>query len=313
MPADSGCAEPDVVDTAPVVVRPPTHPRRLAFLGTPDAAVPALRALVEAGFPVAMVVTRPDTRRGRGSTVTPSPVKAAALELGLPVTDRLDDILELDIDLGVVVAYGRLIPTRVLERIAMVNLHFSLLPRWRGAAPVQRALLAGDAETGVCVMDVAPELDTGGVHARRSLPIDDRATAASLTDRLSVVGAELLVDTLRAGLADAEPQRGEVTHAAKITAEDLRIDWRLDAGAVDRLVRVGGAWTTFRGARLKIHRVQPVSTDATEEPGSLHELRVVCGRGQVELIEVQPEGRARQSASSWRNGAHCGPDDRLGA
>jgi Formyl transferase len=139
--------------------RPPSSARRLVYLGTPEAAVAPLRALVDAGFEIALVVSRPDRRRGRGGALSPSPVKAAATELGLTVTDVLDDVLGVDADLGVVVAYGRIIPSRILERLPMINLHFSLLPRWRGAAPVERALLAGDIETGVCVMDVDVEPD----------------------------------------------------------------------------------------------------------------------------------------------------------
>jgi methionyl-tRNA formyltransferase len=139
---------------------------RLVFLGTPEAAVPPLRALHDAGHEVALVVSAADKRRGRGSALTPSPVKAAALELGLPVTDRVDDVLSLTPapDLGVVVAYGRIIKPHILQAVRMINLHFSLLPRWRGAAPVERAILAGDRTTGVCVMDVEEGLDTGGVH-----------------------------------------------------------------------------------------------------------------------------------------------------
>ncbi len=143
---------------------------RLAYLGTPDMAVPPLRALVEAGHDIALCVTRPDSRRGRGKEETPSPVKLAATELGLPVTHTMDDLTTVGVDLAVVVAYGRIIPVRLLEQIPMVNLHFSLLPRWRGAAPVERAILAGDRETGVCLMKVEEGLDTGPVYAVRRVP-----------------------------------------------------------------------------------------------------------------------------------------------
>src|SRR5205807_7717429 len=139
---------------------------RLAFLGTPEAAVPPLRALVNAGHDVVLVVTQPDKRRGRGSATMPSPVKAAALELGLPVTERVDDVLDANVELGVVVAFGRLIKPQVLDKVPMINMHFSLLPRWRGAAPVERAILAGDRETGVAIMQLEEGLDTGPVYAR---------------------------------------------------------------------------------------------------------------------------------------------------
>ena len=148
-----------------MTLAPPPHgrPHRLAFLGTPDLAVPPLCALEAAGFEVALVVSQPDRRRGRGSGLSPSPVKVAALELGIPVTDRVDDVLAAGVDLGVVVAFGRLIRPHVLEAVPMVNVHFSLLPRWRGAAPVERAILAGDDRTGVDLMVVEEALDTGGI------------------------------------------------------------------------------------------------------------------------------------------------------
>ncbi len=166
---------------------------RLVFLGTPDAAVPPLRTLVAAGHDVALVVTRPDKRRGRGGANVPSPVKAAAVELGLTVTDDLGEATGVGAELGVVVAYGRIIPVAVLDQLAMVNLHFSLLPRWRGAAPVERALLEGDAETGVCLMAVEAGLDTGAVYAVEATEIDpeesvDELRDASGDDRLPAVG-----------------------------------------------------------------------------------------------------------------------------
>lgn len=293
--------------------RPPAHPVRFAYLGTPDIAVPPLRAMVDAGLDVALVVSRPDRRRGRGSALSPSPVKAAALELGLPVTDDLDAVLDAGVDLGVVVAYGRIIPTRILERVPMVNLHFSLLPRWRGAAPVERALLAGDAETGVCLMDVDEELDTGAVHAVERTPIAADDTLSSLRGRLVSMGSTMLVDALRDGLATPQPQSGEITYAAKIDPEELRIDWSQPAIRIDRLTRLGGAWTTFRGARLKIHAVTVDEVDgAAGVPGTLDGLVVSCGEGAIRLVEVQPEGRGRQSADAWRNGARPADDERLG-
>ncbi len=149
---------------------------RLAYLGTPEMAVPPLRALAVAGHDVALCVTRPDRRRGRGGRVTPSPVRAAATELGIRVTDDMDAVADVGADLAVVVAYGRIIPARLLEHLLMVNLHFSLLPRWRGAAPVERAILAGDTETGVCLMKVDEGLDTGPVYATRTIALDDGVT-----------------------------------------------------------------------------------------------------------------------------------------
>ncbi|HRW42405.1 MAG TPA: methionyl-tRNA formyltransferase, partial [Microthrixaceae bacterium] len=254
---------------------------RLAFLGSPPAAVPTLTALVSAGHDVALVVSGPDKRRGRGAAKGPTPVKAAAVELGLPVTDRLEDVVDAGVDLGVVVAYGRIIPTAVLDVVPMVNLHFSLLPRWRGAAPVERAILAGDAVTGVCVMDVAEGLDTGDVHARTEVPVDDRVTAAELTAELARVGADLMVDALQGGLDAGRPQPATgVTYAHKITAEDRRLDWMLPAVDVARIVRIGGAWTTFRGERFKVLAAEPVDVDVVPDgPGAIDGTDVACAPG----------------------------------
>src|SRR3954451_7647825 len=211
---------------------------RLAFLGTPAMALPPLRALVEHRFDVAAVVTRVDKRRGRGSSLVPSAVKQAAEELDIPVHHRVDDLLDLGIDLGVVVAFGQIIKPHVLARIRMVNLHFSLLPRWRGAAPVERALLAGDTETGVCVMDVEEGLDTGGVYERTVVPIGPTTTADELRAELVEVGTEMLVRRLRDGLGAPEPQRGEPTYADKIRPEELRLDWSRPPVELNRVVRV---------------------------------------------------------------------------
>jgi methionyl-tRNA formyltransferase len=272
----------------------PRQPRRLVYLGTPQSAVAPLEALRDAGFEIALVVTRPDARRGRGVVMTPSPVKEAAERLGLPVSHSVDDALSAGADLGVVVAYGRLIRRPVLERIAFVNVHFSLLPRWRGAAPVERALLAGDTETGVCLMALEEGLDTGPVYARETVAIAAGATAVELRAQLVDVGTAMLVRELKAGLGEPVPQEGEPTYASKLEAEELHIDWGRPAVELERLVRVGGAWTTFRGSRLRILRA-----------GIEHETLVP--------IEVQPEGKAAMSFTAWRNGARVQPGERLGS
>jgi methionyl-tRNA formyltransferase len=272
----------------------PAQPRRLVLLGTPAMAVPPLRALVAAGFDVALVVTRADKRRGRRAEPSPSPVKEAALELGLPVTHRVDDALSAGADLGVVVAYGALIKPHALAELPMVNLHFSLLPRWRGAAPVERAILAGDDETGVCVMQLEEGLDTGPIYACQRVPIGPTATAADLRAALVEVGTTLLVDTLRRGLDAPTSQEGEPVYAAKIEPDDLRLDWSRPAEELARVVRVGGAWTTFRGKRLKI-------------------LEAGVADGQLVPKVVQPEGKAPMTAAAWRNGARPGPGETFGA
>jgi methionyl-tRNA formyltransferase len=257
---------------------------RLAYLGTPDAAVPPLRALVADGHEVGLVVTRPPRRRGRGAATSPSPVNLAADGLGLRVSYAIDDVLEADAELGVVVAFGELIKPPVLARLPMVNLHFSLLPRWRGAAPVERAILAGDDVTGACVMQVAEGLDTGDVYACVEVPIGARTTATELRHELVDVGTSLLVEQLRHGLGRPSPQIGEPTYATKITPDELRIDWTRPAVELDRLVRVGGAWTTWRGSRVKV-------------------LEAEIDDGRLVPTVVQPEGKRPMRFEDWRRGA----------
>lgn len=269
---------------------------RLVFLGTPQIAVPPLRALVSDGHDVALAVTAADKRRGRGSAVSPSPVKSVAMELSIPVTDRVDDLLELDppVELGVVVAFGRLIKPHVLAHVPMINLHFSLLPRWRGAAPVERALLAGDTRTGVCVMQVEEGLDTGGTYRCEEVPIGPDTTADELRFELVRRGTSLLLASLRDGLGSPRPQVGEPTYAAKIDPAELEIDWSRPAEEIHRMVRVGGAWTTHHGRRLKVWRSR------------------IGSAGRLELLEVQPEGKVRMSFDAWARGAHFSAGDPLG-
>lgn len=283
---------------------PIATPSRLVYLGSPALAVPPLRALHDAGFEIALVVTNPDRRRGRGGGLLPTPVKEAALELGVPVSHDVDDVLTSGADLGVVVAFGQIIRPHVLAAVPMVNLHFSLLPRWRGAAPVERAILAGDERTGVDLMDVEEGLDTGGIRARVELAIGDDETADELRARLVAAGTELLASTLRAGLPAAQPQEGEPTYAHKIGPDDLAIDWDAPTLPIHRQVRVGGAWTTWRGDRFKVWRTSTAPTGAG--------VRHPTGDGAIELLEVQPAGKARMDAASWARGAHFTDDDRLG-
>jgi methionyl-tRNA formyltransferase len=285
---------------------------RLVFLGTPATAVPPLRALVAGGHDVALVVTRADKRRGRGSEVTPSPVKAAATELGLPVSHRVDDVLGARAELGIVVAFGQLIKPHVLAEVPMVNMHFSLLPRWRGAAPVERAILTGDDETGVCIMDVEEGLDTGGVYALERVRIRPDETADELRARLVALGTPLLLDVLARPDAPGElvPQQGEPTYAAKVTPEDLELHWSEPAEALARLPRVGKAWTTFRGRRLIVVAARAVAGEGP--PGVIDGVTVWTGEGGLELQRVQPEGKAVADAAAWRNGARPRPGERLG-
>ena len=289
----------------------PPRPRRLVYLGTPEMAVPALEALVAAGLDIALVVTRVDKRRGRGSELSPSPVKAAAERLGLPVAHSVDAALAAEADLGVVVAFGQLIRRHILEALPMVNLHFSLLPRWRGAAPVERALMAGDTETGVCLMRLEEGLDTGGIYARTVVPIGPTTTAADLRRDLVDVGTGLLVEQLAAGLGDPVDQVGDATYAAKLDPAEFQIDWSHPAVVIDRLVRVGQAWTAFRGKRLKVLQTTPGESSGGMH-GSIVGDVVTCGEGSLHLRRVQPEGKAPMMARDWANGARPGPDERLG-
>ena len=281
-------------------------------------AVPPLRALAAAGHDIALCVTRPDRRRGRGAHTTPSPVKEAATELGIAVTHDMDDLAGAGVELAVVVAYGRIIPARLLDQLPMVNLHFSLLPRWRGAAPVERAILAGDDQTGVCVMKVEEGLDTGPVYAVRTVPVDDDISLEALRAQLVAVGSSLMVETLAAGVAGLpapEPQHGEATLAEKITKEDLHLDWLEPAAQLKRVVRLGRAWTTFRGKRLTVLEAtvgDGDSGDTASGPGSLAGPAVTTGAGTLVLRRVQPESRSPMSVDEWLRGVRPASGERLG-
>ena len=299
---------------------------RLVFFGTPDDAVPALHALHAEGHEIALVVTQPDRRRGRGSEPSASPVKNAALALDLDVltpersSEVLDDVTKADADLGVVVAFGQLLPESLLDAVphGFVNLHFSLLPRWRGAAPVERAMLAGDAETGVCIMALEKGLDTGPVYARAVCPIAGHETAGELRARLATLGTDLLVSTLPSVPHSLpSPQVGEPTYADKLTVEEFELDWEQSAVDLARVVRSGnprpGAWTSDHGGRLKIWRARPLSASVDEPPGTVFgHTRVATGEGALELVEVQPEGRRVMAANAWLAGRRA-PTKLLGS
>jgi len=289
---------------------------RLVYLGTPVDAVPPLRALHAAGHDLALVVTQPDRRRGRGGTAAPSPVKAAAVEMGLPVRtpDRAGDVAEeiggLDADLGVVVAFGQLLPASLLARcrLGFVNLHFSLLPRWRGAAPVERAVLAGDREAGVCVMALDEGLDTGPLYDCVRTPVRPEESAGELRARLVEMGTELLVATVpRVAELTPTPQTGAATHAAKLTVAEFRLDPSRPAEELARIVRAGnprpGAWAIVGGRRLKVLRAHPAPGAA--EVGRIDpDGALGTGDGLLVLDEVQPEGRPAMPGAAWRAGVH---------
>ncbi|MFM8521555.1 MAG: methionyl-tRNA formyltransferase [Acidimicrobiaceae bacterium] len=295
---------------------------RVVFLGTPEIAVPYLEALVTGGLEVELVVTRPDVRRGRGNEVSASPVKIAAQKLDLPVSHDVSDVLKVATDqknlVGVVVAFGELISEEALAQIPMVNVHFSLLPRWRGAAPVERAILAGDDATGVCIMRVVEKLDEGEVYARQEVAIDDNDDVESLKAKLNAVAIKMLLEKIKNGFGNGVSQTGEPSYAKKIRPIDLQIDWSKSAEQISRQVRIGGAFTFINGRRIKVLGVAVNSEISTDlKPGQVCVLDkntccVATGKGVLSLIEVQPEGKSVMKIEEWLNGARLTVDSVFG-
>jgi methionyl-tRNA formyltransferase len=293
---------------------------RVVFYGTPEFAVPTLDALVAAGHDVVLVVAQPDRPAGRGQKLTPPPVAARAAALGLPLAQPKalksgpfpERVVALAPDVAVVVAYGRILPRRLLDapRHGCVNVHASLLPRWRGAAPIQHAILAGDAVTGVCTQQMEEGLDVGPVYRRIEAPIAPRETTGTLHDRLSVLSARVAVETLAMLPAEPVPQASEgVTYAAKIDKEHGRIDLSRSAAEIDRQIRAytpwpGGFVPTPAGP-LKVLEAEPVVGEGP--PGavlSLDPLVVATGEGALALARVQAPGRKPVSGRDYANGAH---------
>ncbi|RIQ11275.1 methionyl-tRNA formyltransferase [Jiangella rhizosphaerae] len=308
---------------------------RVLFAGTPDVAVPSLRAVLGSRHEVIAVLTRPDAPAGRGRRLTPSPVAEVAAEAGVetlkPQRPRDPEFLqrlgELAPDCAPIVAYGGLIPKAALDvpKHGWVNLHFSLLPAWRGAAPVQHAVLAGDDITGACTFQLEEGLDTGPVYGLVTEEIRPDDTSGDLLHRLSLSGAELLVRTLD-GIEDGslrpQPQPADgVSLAPKLTVEDAHVDWTAPALRVDRVIRgctpAPGAWTTFRGERLKLRPVTMERGRGDLEPGKVavekSGVRVGTGSHAVVLGEVQPQGKKAMPAADWARGVRPEPGERLGA
>lgn len=295
---------------------------RVLFAGTPAVAVPSLNALVEAGFQVVAVLTRPDAPIGRKRILTPSPVAARAAELGIEVihavrigADTIARISALSPDVAAIVAYGGLVPPAALgvPRHGWINLHFSLLPAWRGAAPVQRAVMAGDDVTGAVTFQLEEGLDTGPVFGTLTETVGPEDTAGELLERLSHSGAVLLTQTLAAvaaGKAVARPQQGDVSLAPKLTLDDGRLDWRKPALALGRQARgvtpEPGAWTVLDGQRVKLEPVRLRPDVAGLAPGSLsvqgRSVLVGTGSHAVELTRIQPAGKKIMAAADWARG-----------
>jgi len=307
-------------------------PLRVAFFGTPDFAVPTLHALLRSRHSVVGVVTQPDRPRGRGQRVTDSPVKQVATTRGLPVLqpERLKDEAFLtgmrawQADLGVVAAYGKILPAAVLDmpRLGLLNVHASLLPRYRGAAPVHRAVIAGDAETGVSIMRVVQALDAGGVFATLTRPIAPDETSADVEADLATLGADLLihvVDDLAAGKARDTPQDADgATYAHRLQKEEGLMDWRREARALHNQVRGlqpwPMAWTSIGQRRLIVLRTRLVADvpEVAMPPGTVLEItrdavRVQTGAGALDVLTVQPEGRRAMPARDYAAGHHIGP------
>ncbi len=306
---------------------------RVVFAGTPDAALPSLDAIAESRHELVAVVTRPDAPAGRGRRLAASPVAERAAELGLEVLkpaspkdpEFLSRLKELNPDCCPVVAYGGLLPQAALDIPAhgWVNLHFSVLPAWRGAAPVQHAIIGGDDITGATTFRIVKELDAGPVYGVLTEPIGAEDTSGVLLARLAESGARLLTDTLdgiEAGMLRPQEQPADgVSYAPKLTVEDARLDLTAPAQRVDRLIRgchpAPGAWTTFRDERLKVVTARPQQDAARLEPGELrvtkHTVEAGTGSHPVELVTVQPQGKKPMPAADWARGVRPEPGERL--
>jgi len=305
-------------------------PLRLIFMGTPDFSVPTLLELVAHGHEIVAVYTRAPKPGGRrGLQLQPTPVEEAARRLGVPVLtpktlktqEALDEFRAFDADAAVVVAYGMILPQAILDapKLGCYNLHASLLPRWRGAAPINRAIMAGDAESGVMVMKMDVGLDTGDVAMAERLAITDTMTAADLHDRLSRLGADLMVRAMaalaRGGLQLKKQSEDGVTYAAKIDKAEARIDWTRPARDVLRHIHglspFPGAWAEFENARVKILRCELAKGSGT--PGEVldDQLTIACGEGAIRILELQREGKARMQAVDFLRGVPVRPPMRL--
>ncbi|THH35066.1 methionyl-tRNA formyltransferase [Aliishimia ponticola] len=292
---------------------------KLVFMGTPDFSVPVLEALVEAGHDVLCVYSQPPRPAGRGKKERLSPVQAKAEALGLPVrhpvslksSEAQAEFAALGAELAVVVAYGLLLPKPILDapERGCLNIHASLLPRWRGAAPIHRAIMAGDTRTGVCIMQMEEGLDTGPVLLRKEIAIAPEDTTGTLHDKLSQLGAGAIVEAL-AALDDLVPQPQPddgVTYAAKIDKAEARIDWTRPAAEVDRQIRglspFPGAWTEWQGARLKL--LASRAEDGQGAPGDVldDDLLIACGADAIRITRLQRAGKGAQAAAEFQRGA----------
>lgn len=298
---------------------------KLVFMGTPPEAARVLRTLVGAGHEVVLVVTQPDRKRGRTNKLLPTPVKEVATELGLPVTHKMKDALATEATTGVIVQFGRLVKEPVLSHLRWLNLHPSLLPRWRGSTPVESAILARDTQTGVCVMGIEETMDTGPIYKQWTTNIGHNESAFDLSNRLFDKGAELLLEVLANPAIEPVAQVGQPTFAEKFDSGSFRLDFAQPAEVVNRFIRLGRAWTTLNGDRFRILEAEVVEIPQSQNPapnralvdersplakllpGELLALegRVFVGASSncLSLLSVKPQSKGEMRATDWANGA----------
>ncbi|SDY74340.1 methionyl-tRNA formyltransferase [Evansella caseinilytica] len=300
---------------------------KVIFMGTPDFAVPILHKLASSGYDVQLVVTQPDRPKGRKQTLTPPPVKVAAEELGIPVfqpekiknEEEWRKVEKIKPDIIVTAAFGQILPKGLLDvpPLGCINVHASLLPKYRGGAPIHQAIIDGEKETGITIMYMVEKLDAGAILSQRAMPIEEHDTTGTMHDKLSRLGADLLLDTLpeiAAGSINAvEQEDAEATFAPNITKEKEKIDWHLSAAAVHNQVRGLAPWpvayTTLGDKRLKIWRTEKTNRQSTQAPGTIVALseagiEVACGDGAVlKVLEIQPSGKKRIDVNTFIHGA----------
>jgi methionyl-tRNA formyltransferase len=310
---------------------------RICFLGTPEFALVSLKELAaDEHFEIVGVVTQPDRPAGRKMQLSPSPVKVFSISHHIPVISPdsvkqdliLEHIAKWGAEIAVVVAFGQILPQKFLDLFPFgaVNVHGSLLPRWRGAAPIQRAIEAGDQESGVSLQKIVKELDAGDIIGTRRLALDENITAKELHDKLAVLGAELLkvelMDFIRGNLAPIPQDSQFVTHAKKITKTESEIDWSQSAKSIHNKIRAltmgPGTWTSFQAKKIKIHRSQIAATKSSGQPGEIVQaqgdnLTLATGSGDLQILELQPESRNRMSATDFLKAQMIKKGDILGA
>ena len=300
---------------------------RLAVAATPEVAIPTLNLLRDSTHTLAAVITQPDRRAGRGLAVKESPVAIWAKDNQIPTfkPQSQQDLSEIasNFDLIITIGFGMIIQESILHlpRYGFINLHFSLLPRWRGAAPVQRAIEAGDSITGVSVFKLDKGMDTGPIFRQVPFTIGQQSTTQNLLSELAQLGAPIVLETIEAIAAGESPRlqdSSSVTRAEKLTREEGRIDWHLPADVIERKVRAffpsPGSWSTFRGSVIRIDRVE-LFTNFDDEPGELRivnkDLVITCGENSLKIVEITPAGKSVMPASAWLNGAHLRPGEKF--